>query len=181
MWKGEKWGQSRLETAPLLKSKWLEKMAEPQFVNAADKPFDLIGFPNREPRSLDSGTYRDASLPVETRVEDLLKRMTLQEKVAQLTGWWDPNEEQLRREGRIHDPAFYGENAPTVLANLDPYTTSPSRKTSNNMPRCRNISGIAPVWESPRSNTMRRLMASCASRPIPFPLLSEFPVPGTRI
>ena len=64
MWKGEKWGQTRLETAPLLKSKWLEKMAEAQFVNAVDKPFDLIGFPNRKARSLDSGTYRDASLAV---------------------------------------------------------------------------------------------------------------------
>ena len=95
-------------------------MAEPQFVNAADKPFDLIGFPNREPRSLDSGTYRDASLPVETRVEDLLKRMTLQEKVAQLTGWWDPNEEQLRREGRIHDPAFYAEKCPHGIGQLGP-------------------------------------------------------------
>ena len=80
MWKGEKWGQTRLETAPLLKSKWLEKMAEAQFVNAVDKPFDLIGFPNSKARSPDSGTYRDASLAVGKRVEDLLRRMTLQEK-----------------------------------------------------------------------------------------------------
>ena len=120
MWKGEKWGQTRLETAPLLKSKWLEKMAEAQFVNAADKPFDLIGFPNSEARSLDSGTSRDASLAVEKRVEDLLRRMTLQEKVAQLTGWWNPNEEQLRREGRIHDPAFYAEKCPHGIGQLGP-------------------------------------------------------------
>ena len=120
MWKGEKWGQTRLETAPLLKSKWLEKMAEAQFVNAVDKPFDLIGFPNRKARSLDSGTYRDASLAVGKRVEDLLRRMTLQEKVAQLTGWWNPNEEQLRREGRIHDPAFYAEKCPHGIGQLGP-------------------------------------------------------------
>ena len=120
MWKGEKWGQTRLETAPLLKSKWLEKMAEAQFVNAVDKPFDLIGFPNSEARSLDSGTYRDASLAVGKRVEDLLRRMTLQEKVAQLTGWWNPNEEQLRRDGRIHDPAFYAEKCPHGIGQLGP-------------------------------------------------------------
>ncbi|MEC9123369.1 MAG: glycoside hydrolase family 3 N-terminal domain-containing protein, partial [Verrucomicrobiota bacterium] len=120
MWKGEKWGQTRLETAPLLKSKWLEKMAEAQFVNAADKPFDLIGFPNSKARSLDSGTYRDALLAVGKRVEDLLRRMTLQEKVAQLTGWWNPNEEQLRRDGRIHDPAFYAEKCPHGIGQLGP-------------------------------------------------------------
>ena len=120
MWKGDKWGQTRLETAPLLKSKWLEKMAEAQFVNAVDKPFDLIGFPNSKARSPDSGTYRDASLAVGKRVEDLLRRMTLQEKVAQLTGWWNPNEEQLRREGRIHDPAFYAEKCPHGIGQLGP-------------------------------------------------------------
>ena len=120
MWKGEKWGQTRLETAPLLKSKWLEKMAEAQFVNAVDKPFDLIGFPNSKARSPDSGTYRDASLAVGKRVEDLLRRMTLQEKVAQLTGWWNPNEEQLRRDGRIHDPAFYAEKCPHGIGQLGP-------------------------------------------------------------
>ena len=33
--------------------------------------------------------YRDASRPVEMRVEDLLKRMTLEEKVAQITTVWE--------------------------------------------------------------------------------------------
>jgi hypothetical protein len=42
MWDG--WGQTRIETAPLIKSRWLEKMAGPCFVNAANKPFKLIGF-----------------------------------------------------------------------------------------------------------------------------------------
>jgi beta-glucosidase len=32
--------------------------------------------------------YRDTSQPVETRVEDLLGRMTLEEKVAQMLGIW---------------------------------------------------------------------------------------------
>ncbi|MEC8013694.1 MAG: glycoside hydrolase family 3 N-terminal domain-containing protein [Verrucomicrobiota bacterium] len=120
MWKGDKWGQTRLETAPLLKSKWLEKMAEGQFVNAADKPFDLIGFPSDKARSLISGTYKDPSLPVEFRVEDLLKRMNLDEKVAQVTGWWNPNEEQLLKEGKIFDPDFYKRNCPHGIGQLGP-------------------------------------------------------------
>ena len=33
--------------------------------------------------------YKDPTLPVEARVEDLLKRMTLQEKVAQMLSIWD--------------------------------------------------------------------------------------------
>ena len=36
-----------------------------------------------------SAPYRDASLPVEQRVADLLSRMTLEEKVAQLEGAWE--------------------------------------------------------------------------------------------
>jgi beta-glucosidase len=37
--------------------------------------------------------YKDPNLPVETRVEDLLKRMTLQEKVAQMLCIWDQKTE----------------------------------------------------------------------------------------
>ncbi|MDI1249830.1 MAG: glycoside hydrolase family 3 N-terminal domain-containing protein [Lacunisphaera sp.] len=36
--------------------------------------------------------YRNASLPVVRRVEDLLARMTWSEKVSQLTGWWKYDE-----------------------------------------------------------------------------------------
>lgn len=42
MWDG--WGMTRIETAPLIKERWLKKMAEPQFINAADNPFGLIKF-----------------------------------------------------------------------------------------------------------------------------------------
>ena len=120
MWTGDGWGQTRLETAPLLKSKWLEKMAESQFVNASDKPFSLIGFPAEKPRSLLSGSYQDPSLSVESRVEDLIKRMTVKEKVAQLTGWWDPNEQKLRMEGKIYDPSFYAGKCPDGIGQLGP-------------------------------------------------------------
>ncbi|MBV9885079.1 MAG: hypothetical protein JO119_00885, partial [Acidobacteria bacterium] len=33
--------------------------------------------------------YRDAKLPVQQRIADLLSRMTLEEKVAQLEGAWE--------------------------------------------------------------------------------------------
>ena len=38
------WGQTRIETAPYIKQRWQEKMAEPAFINADDKPFEVIGF-----------------------------------------------------------------------------------------------------------------------------------------
>lgn len=110
MWKGENWGQTRLETAPILKSRWLEKMAGSRFVNASDKPFDLIGFPSEKPRTFSSGTYRDPTLAIEARVEDLLRRMTIEEKVAQITGWWNPSEEKLLNDGEIFDSAFYAKH-----------------------------------------------------------------------
>src|SRR3982074_2546990 len=37
--------------------------------------------------------YRDASAPVEQRVEDLLARMTLEEKIAQITAVWNRKQE----------------------------------------------------------------------------------------
>jgi len=126
MWDG--WGQSRLETAPFLKSKWLEKMAEPKFVNASDKPFEMIGFgkgvtgsPASQPKMAKfAEEYKNPSLPVERRVKDLLKRMTIKEKVAQVTGWWDPSEEKLLEEGKIFEPSFYAGKCPEGIGQLGP-------------------------------------------------------------
>jgi hypothetical protein len=42
MWDG--WGQTRIETAPFVKTQWQIKMADPMFINADDKPFEHIGF-----------------------------------------------------------------------------------------------------------------------------------------
>ena len=118
MWDG--WGQAKLETSAYLKSKWLEKMAEPQFINATDKPFQLIHFPADKPRTFLSGSYKDPSLPIENRVEDLLRRMTIEEKVAQITGWWNPSEEQLLKDGKIFDPTFYAKHCPHGIGQLGP-------------------------------------------------------------
>jgi beta-glucosidase len=49
-------------------------------------------------------TYRDASASVDARVADLLARMTLEEKVAQLQGIWNRKREIQDAQGRF-DPA----------------------------------------------------------------------------
>ncbi|MGL5019963.1 MAG: glycosyl hydrolase [Luteolibacter sp.] len=42
MW--DKWGRTQIEKAPLIKERWLQKMAEERYINADDKPFEVIGF-----------------------------------------------------------------------------------------------------------------------------------------
>ena len=42
MWDG--WGDSRIETNPELKERWLEKMAEKQYIHHTKGTYDLIGF-----------------------------------------------------------------------------------------------------------------------------------------
>jgi len=51
--------------------------------------------------------YKDPSLPVTQRVDDLLARMTMEEKIAQIVGWWDYNERLLVSQGRIFTNEFY--------------------------------------------------------------------------
>ena len=119
MWDG--WGQTRIETVPSIKTRWLQKMASPRYVNAADKPFELIGFTkNSTPRNTIAGTYKDPSLSVQERVEDLIRRMTIEEKVAQITGWWDPNEQKLLESGEIFKPSFYKQKCPNGIGELGP-------------------------------------------------------------
>ena len=50
-----------------------------------------------EPRPL----YKDPKADVEQRVEDLLARMTLAEKIAQITAIWTQKPQMLRRQGRF--------------------------------------------------------------------------------
>ena len=45
--------------------------------------------PERNSEAGDQPRYKDASLPIEDRVADLLPRMTLEEKVEQITGGWE--------------------------------------------------------------------------------------------
>ena len=50
----------------------------------------------------DTPRYKDAALPIADRVADLLPRMTLEEKVYQLTGGWDSKVEVI--DPTTHSP-----------------------------------------------------------------------------
>jgi len=49
----------------------------------------------------DPAPYKDASLPVEQRVDDLLARMTLAEKIAQITCVWDQKQKYMDAAGNF--------------------------------------------------------------------------------
>ena len=139
MWDG--WGQSKIETAPYIKKRWLEKMAEPRFINAADDPFEQIGFPAEysEPKK-PVAPYNNATLPVEKRVADLLGRMTIEEKVGQITGWWHYDERKMQEEGKIFTPEFFAEKCPNGIGELGPVTQSLDRRG------CETLRGRADVF-----------------------------------
>lgn len=44
MWKGQNWGNSRIETNAYIKKKWQKQMRKPQFINAKNRPFKQIRF-----------------------------------------------------------------------------------------------------------------------------------------
>ena len=44
MWKGQNWGDTRLQGSGYLREKWLEKLAEPAYLSVEDQPFRWIGF-----------------------------------------------------------------------------------------------------------------------------------------
>ena len=119
MWDG--WGQTRIETSPLIKRRWLAKMADPMYINAIDNPVQIVGFrPGVGAATQRLMPYLDASLPVRQRVDDLLGRMTIDEKVAQITGWWDPSEEKMREQGGVFEPDFYAKKCPNGIGELGP-------------------------------------------------------------
>ncbi|MCK4686225.1 MAG: glycoside hydrolase family 3 protein, partial [Pirellulales bacterium] len=122
MWDG--WGQTRIQTSPLLQQRWKEKMSENTFVNAADNPHQVIGFtpPDSHIQSRQSNlpAYKNPLLSISERVEDLLARMTLEEKIAQITGWWFHDERKLQSEGLIFTPEFYAQKCPHGIGELGP-------------------------------------------------------------
>ena len=67
----------------------------------------------------DAPPYRDAKRPVEQRVADLLSRMTLEEKVAQLEGVWENRQFPLDPKTLFVDEknAFLPDRAALVLKN----------------------------------------------------------------
>jgi beta-glucosidase len=63
-------------------------------------------------KALDTPRYRDASLPIQDRVADLLPRMTLEEKVEQLAGGWENRIEVIDPTG-----TYTNEQARKILNN----------------------------------------------------------------
>ena len=65
----------------------------------------------------DAPAYRDRKLPIEQRLADLLSRMTLEEKVAQLQGVWENQQFMKTPESRFVDEkgAFSPERAAVLL------------------------------------------------------------------
>ena len=68
--------------------------------------------------------YKDPNAPVRARVQDLLKRMTLPEKLAQISSVWN-NKSELENAAQNFDPAKAARNFPYGIGNLvrpDDYT-----------------------------------------------------------
>ncbi|MCX8475505.1 MAG: glycoside hydrolase family 3 C-terminal domain-containing protein [Sphingomonas sp.] len=69
----------------------------------------------------DKPLYKDASQPIDARVEDLLKRMTLEEKVQQMVAIWLHKEKIQTPEGEF-DPVKASRNFPAGLGQISrPY------------------------------------------------------------
>jgi beta-glucosidase len=61
--------------------------------------------------------YKDASKPVDARVEDLLRRMTLEEKAAQLITLWE-QKEKVQTSAGAFDPAKASANFPNGIGQI---------------------------------------------------------------
>ena len=62
-------------------------------------------------RSTAAPLYKDPSRPVEARVEDLLKRMTLEEKAAQLITLWE-QKAKVQTDAGVFSPEEASQNFP---------------------------------------------------------------------
>lgn len=85
---------------------------------AASAPAMLhaAGSPN-EANQAQTPTYKDASQPIDARVEDLLKRMTLEEKVAQMVTIWEHKGTIQTPQGDF-DPAKASKAFPNGLGQI---------------------------------------------------------------
>ena len=87
------------------------------------------------PLAQDAQRYKDATAPVDERVADLLARMTLEEKVAQLQGIWVRRPRFRMRDGRF-DPANAKALSGSASARSRARARSPDRRRAPvRMPR----------------------------------------------
>ena len=81
-------------------------------------------------RAMKDAPYWDSSLPVAQRVEDLLARMTLEEKVAQIITIWDSKGE-IQGQGDDFDPAKASRRFPNGIGQI----ARPSDRLGPSSPR----------------------------------------------
>lgn len=81
-------------------------------------------------RAMKDAPYWNAALPVEKRVEDLLARMTLEEKVAQILTVWD-SKSKIQSEGDVFDPAKAAAMFPNGIGQI----ARPSDRSGPSSPR----------------------------------------------
>ncbi|RNJ64456.1 MAG: beta-glucosidase [Porphyrobacter sp. IPPAS B-1204] len=81
-------------------------------------------------RAMKDAPYWNAALPTEQRVEDLLARMTLDEKVAQIITIWD-SKGQIQSEGDVFDPAKAAAKFPDGIGQI----ARPSDRAGPSSPR----------------------------------------------
>ncbi len=82
-------GESVFSEKPDLETVWQAAIREPSMLSSRAKPYEHIGFPKElrppaAPVAVQMHPYRDSSKDLTERVEDLLARMTVEEKIAQL-------------------------------------------------------------------------------------------------
>ncbi len=75
---------------------------------SAAVPVTAVG---QESAAVETAIYKDAAAPIEDRIEDLLARMTLEEKVAQMLTIWEQKEEVQTPQGDF-DPVKASESFP---------------------------------------------------------------------
>lgn len=81
-------------------------------------------------RAMKDAPYWNANLPTEQRVEDLLARMTLDEKVAQIITIWD-SKAQIQGDGDVFDPAKAAAKFPDGIGQI----ARPSDRAGPSSPR----------------------------------------------
>ncbi|SFS95184.1 glycoside hydrolase family 3 N-terminal domain-containing protein [Sphingobacterium wenxiniae] len=113
--------------------------------------------------------YKNSQLPIEDRVQDLLGRMTLEEKVGQLSkllGWemYEKDDKGIRVSEKLKD-AVKQQHIGLLWATLraDPWT----QKTLNN--------GLSPLEAARATNAIQRYMVDSTRLGIPLLLSEEAP------
>ena len=95
-------------------------------IQAQSKPAAAI----KVTRAMKDAPYWNAALPVEQRVEDLLARMTLEEKIAQIITVWD-SKGKIQNTGDVFDPAKAAAAYPDGIGQI----ARPSDRSGPSSPR----------------------------------------------